>query len=167
MPRFNTSKFLEGIVVPGASVRHCTEAEAAALTAAWLAAFCPDRERERVNATGPRGFLWHIFSAGRYPCVEREDARSLYRLQHAAKYMVLLNDARTAVSTDALPLEVPLADYCVFPPNLAWTMAFTHEAGWLGPYFAKHARFDELSKRNVLLLRKKQAAEAAKAKGWQ
>lgn len=167
MPRFNTSKFLEGFVVPGASVRHCTEAEAAALTAVWLAAFCPDRERERVTATGPRGFLWHIFSAGRYPCVEREDARSLYRLQRAAEYMVLLNDARTAVSTDALPLEVPLADYCVFPPNLAWTMAFTHEVGWLGPYFAKHARFDELSKRNVLLLWKKQAAEAAKAKGWQ
>jgi hypothetical protein len=43
MPRFNTSKFPEGIVVLGASVRHFTEAEAAALTAAWLDAFGADR----------------------------------------------------------------------------------------------------------------------------
>jgi hypothetical protein len=165
MPRFNTSKFPEGIVAPDASVRHFTEAEAAALTAAWLDAFGADRDD--VKATGPKGFLWHIFCAGRYPCVEREEARSHYRLQRAAEYVVLLNDGRAAVATDALPLEVPLADYCVFPPNLAWTMAFTHEAPLDGPYFARHARFDELSKSNLALLRKKQAAEAAKAKGWQ
>jgi hypothetical protein len=164
MPRFTTSKFPEGIVVPGASVRHGSQAEVTALTAAWLAAFGTDRNG--VNATGPRGFLWHIFSAGRYPCVEREDARSHYRQKHAAEYVVLLNDASAAVCTDALPLEVPLADYCVFPPNLAWTMAFTHEAPLHGPYFAKHARFEALEKGNLALLRKKQAAAAAKAKGW-
>jgi hypothetical protein len=165
MPRFNAWKFPEGIVGPGASVRHFTEAETAALAAAWLAAF--GANRQDVKATGPKGFLWHIFLVGRYPCVEGEDARSHYRLQRAAEYVVLRNDGGAAVATDALPLEVPLADYCVFPPNLAWTMAFTHEAPLDGPYFAKHARFDELSKSNLALLRKKRTAEAAKAKGWQ
>lgn len=164
MPRFNAWKFPEGIVVPGASVRHFTEAEAAALTAAWLAAFGTDRDG--VKATGPKGYLWHVFSAGRYPCTAREEARSTYRLQSEAEYLVLLIGGRAAVATDALPLEVPLADYCVFPLNLAWTMAFTHEAPLDGPYFARHARFEELSKSNLALVRKKQAAEAAKAKGW-
>jgi hypothetical protein len=164
MPRFNAWRFTEGIVEPGASVRHFTEAEAATLTADWLAAFGADRDG--VKATGHKGFLWHSFCAGRYPCVAREDARSHYRLQRAAEYVVLLNDGRAAVATDALPLEVPLADYCVFPPNLAWTMAFTHEAPLDGPYFARHARFDELSKSNLALLRRKQAAVATKAKGW-
>jgi hypothetical protein len=165
MPRFNTLSFLEGIAVPGASIRHFTEAEAAALTDAWLAAFGTDRDG--VNATGPKGYLWHVFSAGRYPCTAREEARSTYRLQSEAEYLVLLNEGRAAVATDALPLEAPLADYYVFPPNLAWTMAFTHEAPLDGPYFAKHARFDELSKSNQALPRKKQGAEEAKAKGWQ
>lgn len=165
MPRFNAWKFPEGIIVPGASVRDFSEAEAAALTAAWLAAF--GANRDDVKATGPKGFLWYIFCAGRYPCIQSEDARSHYRLQRAAEYVVLLNDGRAAVATDALPLEVPLVDYCVFPPNLAWTMAFTHEAPLDGPYFAKHARFDQLGMSNLALLRKKQAAEAAKAKGWQ
>jgi hypothetical protein len=155
--------FPEGIVGPASSVRHCTEAEAVTLTAAWLAAFGENRDGVRV--TGPKGFLWHIFSAGRYPCVDGEDARSLYRLQPAAEYLVLMNGGGKAVSTDTLPLESPLADYCVFPPNLAWTMAFTHESGLLGPYFAKHTRFDELSKSNLMLLRKRQAAAAAKTKG--
>jgi hypothetical protein len=164
MPRFNTSNFPEGIAAPGASIRHVTEADAAAMTAAWLAVFGADRDG--VNATGPKGHLWHVFSAGRYPCTAREEARSTYRLQSAAEYLVLLNQGRAAVATDALPLEAPLADYCVFPANLAWTMAFTHESPLDGPYFARHARFDELSKSNLALLRKKQAAEAAKAKGW-
>lgn len=164
MPRFNASSFPEGLVVPGASVRHFTDAEAAALTATWLAAFGSDRGG--VNVTGPKGHLWAVFCAERFPCVAREEARCTYRLQREAEYLVLLNDGRAAVATDALPLEVPLADYCVFPPNLAWTMAFTHEAPLDGPYFARHARFDELSKSNLALLRKKQAAEAAKAKGW-
>lgn len=165
MQRFDTWKFPEGIVAPGASVRHLTEAEAAASTAAWLAVFGTDRDD--VNATGPKGFLWHVFSAGRYPCTTSDEARRTYRLQRAAEYVVLLNDGRAAVVTDALPVEAPLADYCVFPPNFAWTMAFTHEAPLDGPYFAKHARFDELRKINLTLLRKKHATEAAKAKGWQ
>lgn len=164
MKRLATWAFPDGIVAPGSSVRLCSEEETAALTAAWLAVF--GANREGIHATGRKGFLWHVFSAGRYPCVEGEEARSRYRLQRAAEYVVLPHGGSAAVAADSLPQEVQLADYCVFPPNLAWTMAFTHEAGMDGPYFATHARFDELNKSNLALLRKKLAADAARTNGW-
>lgn len=57
-------------------------------------------------------------------------------------------------------------DFYVFPSNLAWTMAFTHEDGWLGPYFARHRNFTELNKANLEKIRKLHQAEAAHLKGW-
>ena len=40
-------------------------------------------------------------------------------------------------------------DCYIFPKNFAWSMAFTHEGGWLGPYFSKHSDYDQLNKRNI------------------
>lgn len=156
MPRMS-----QPLVEPGVILRHCTATEAAELRAAWLAAF--GAHRHGVNA---KDYLWHIFSAGRYPSVERDEAIAQYRQQRAAEYVVLSNDGRTAFATDRLPSSASLVDYYVFPPNLAWTMAFTHEAGWLGPYFAKHANFEPLNLANLAQLKKRQAAAAARAKGW-
>jgi hypothetical protein len=45
-------------------------------------------------------------------------------------------------------------------------MAFTHEDGWLGPYFARHERFSELNRDNEMKIRKACEAEAARLKGW-
>lgn len=149
------------LVEPGVILRHCTDAETADLRAAWLAAF--GSNRDGVNA---KDFLWHIFSSGRYPSAERDDALSQYRQQLATEYMVLSNDGKTAFATDMLPTRASPSDYYVFPLNLAWTMAFTHEAGWLGPYFAKHANFEQLNNANLAQLKKRQEAEAARAKGW-
>jgi hypothetical protein len=63
------------------------------------------------------------------------------------------------VSTDVLPASSSWSDYYVFPPDFAWTMAFTHEAGWLGPYFARHPDYERLH-------RKAQKAAVAREKGW-
>jgi hypothetical protein len=150
------------LVEPGAILRHCTEVEAAELTAAWLGAF--GANRHGVNA---KAYLWHIFSGGRYPSAERDSALAQYRQQLAAEYMVLSNDGKTAFATDALPSRVSLSDYYVFPLNLAWTMAFTHEDGWLGPYFAKHANFEQLNNANLAQIKKMHQAAAARANGWQ
>ncbi len=149
------------LVEPGVIVRHCTETEAAELMAAWLVAF--GANRHGVNA---KAFLWHIFSAGRYPSAEGDEALTQYQQQLAAEYMVLSNDGRTAFATDMLPSKASFFDYYVFPLNLAWTMAFTHEAGWFGPYFAKHANFKQLNNANLAQLKKRQEADAARAKGW-
>jgi hypothetical protein len=45
-------------------------------------------------------------------------------------------------------------------------MAFTHEEGWLGPYFARHPAFARLNVENVAAVRKAEEAAVAKLKGW-
>jgi len=49
---------------------------------------------------------------------------------------------------------------------MAWTMAFTHEDGWLGPYFAKHSQYSKLNQENIDQIAKAQAIEQARQKGW-
>lgn len=148
-------------VKPGNILRHYSEEGAADLVALWLDAF--GRNKQGVNA---KAYLWHIFSYGRYPSVSGSDALAQYKEQCAPEYIVLSNDRKFAFATDALPEECNLSDYYVFPLNLAWTMAFTHEDGWLGPYFARHGNFAVLDEENRNKLRKAREAEMAKLKGW-
>ena len=155
------SRTTQLLVEPGAILRHCTEVEAARLTAAWLAAFGVNRQG--VNA---KAFLWHIFSGGRYPSADGDGALGQYRQQLAVEYMVLSNDGKTAFVTDVRPSRVSLSDYYVFPMNFAWTMAFTHEDGWLGPYFAKHVNFEQLNNANLAQIKKQLEAAVARTKGW-
>ncbi len=100
------------------------------------------------------------------PSVAGEAAREEYVKQIGAEFVVLSNNRKMAFVTDALPQNSSLVDYCVFPANLAWTMAFTHEEGWLGPYFARHRDFDVLNEVNVRKVRKLQESEEARVKGW-
>lgn len=136
-----------------------------ALVTTWLKVF--GQHRQGIN-TG--AYLWHIFSAGRYPSIAGKAALQRYRQQLALETIVLSNDCKEAFSISGLPENCPMSDYLVFPPNLAWTMAFTHEDGWLGPYFAYHADYEKLNAVNLELLRKqKQKAhqtDIAKRNGW-
>lgn len=149
------------LVQPGSVLRHYTLDETASLVAQWLEAF--GARRHGVNA---KDYLWHIFSGGRYPSLSGAQAMAAYEKQVAAEYVVLSNDRETAFATNALPQSSSLTDYCVFPVNLAWTMAFTHEDGWLGPYFARHGNFAALNEFNLGKVRKLRQAEAARLKGW-
>lgn len=44
--------------------------------------------------------------------------------------------------------------------------AFTHEDGWLDPYFAKHQQWENLELENKFKLKKLRQKELAKQKGW-
>ena len=148
-------------VEPGGILSHCTDAEAARFGAQWLATYGADRAG--VNA---KAYPWHIFSAGRYPCTEADRALSDYEREEAVAFVVLSNDLRSAVITSVRPERCTWIDYLVFPPNLAWTFARTHEEGWLGPYFAKHPRYDTLNAENAAAIRKQREIALARAKGW-
>ncbi len=148
-------------VQPGGITRQFSEEETSTLVDNWLKAF--GKDRRGVNS---KDFLWRIFSAGRYPSIGGIKALEKYQQQQAFEYIVLSNDRKIAFVTNLLPETCSLFDYYVFPPNLAWTMAFTHEDGWLGPYFAFHSQFEELNQVNHARLRKAQEAEAARLKGW-
>lgn len=131
----------------------------------WFSAYCGALKK----ATGKwsKGeFRWHVFSYGYYPCVDDAEALDEYSRQKALLFYVVpeikIWPLETAFVTDQLPpkeLVNQRMDFYVFPKNLAWTMAFTHEYGWLGPYFAKHQAYEKLNMKNI-------RAVEAKAKGW-
>ena len=153
----------EGIEVgPGKVLRVLAAVEASALADAWLKVFA--KNAQGVNT---KAYLWHTFSANRYPSAAGKEALTKYELNIAGEYIVLSNDRDLAFVTDQRPTNCSLSDWYVFPENFAWTMAFTHEEGWLGPYFARHERFSELNRDNEMKIRKACEAEAARLKGWQ
>ena len=149
------------LISPGNIILEYGEAEAAHLATTWLSVFGKNRRGANTKA-----FLWHIFSGARYPSVSGAAAIAQYTQQTGAEFVVLANNRRVAVLTDLLPLSSALSDYYVFPPNLAWTMAFTHEDGWLGPYFAHHPNYVRLNEANQLKFQKAREAAAAHEKGW-
>ena len=149
------------LIQPGNVLRHYTLDETTALVTQWLEAFGADR-----HGVNSKAYLWHIFSGTRYPSLSGTEAMAEYEKQVAVEYVVLSNDRKTAFATDTLPQSSSLTDYYVFPANLAWTMAFTHEDGWLGPYFARHGNFAALNEINLERVRKLRQAEAARLKGW-
>jgi hypothetical protein len=149
------------LVMPGNVLREYSKEQATDLASQWLEIF--GKKRQGANA---KAYMWHIFSAGRYPCLEGAEAETVFKEQVAPEYVVLSNSRDLAFVTDALPESCSLSDFLVFPPNFAWTMAFTHEAGWLGPYFAKHEQYATLNSDNQAKIRKAKEAELANLKGW-
>lgn len=152
-------------VGPGQIIRRFTAQETRKLLDKWIAVYAKNSQGANVEA-----YLWHTFSFGAYPSVSKQEAELRYAEQVASEIVVLSNDRVSALLTDSLPTQSNVSDYLVLPMNLAWSMAFTHEDGWLGPYFAKHARYDALVVENIKRSREKQrkALEVGRAKreGW-
>jgi len=148
------------VVRPGRVLRVLPEAEASALATAWTGVY----GRQGFNM---KAYLWHVFSGGGCDCLRGKAALAAYATREAPEYLVLSNDRRFAIATDLRPDEIDLSDALVFPPNLAWTMAFTHEDGWLdGPFFATHPDVMRLDAATLAQIRKRREIEAARAKGW-
>lgn len=131
----------------------------------WVNAFCNYSKSDRAEIYLEQ-FKWHTFSYEKYPALCGVEATKIYLVQLALNYIVLpetqAHEDEIAFSTSSLPdikLAELLTDFYVFPKNLAWTIAFTHESGWLGPYFAKHSNYEKLNRSNL------QAYEA-RQKGW-
>ena len=152
-------------VEPGRLLRRFTEDEALKLADQWINVYAQD-----AQGTNLKAYLWHTFSFGAYPSVCKHEAELLYKKQIATEIVVLSNDRLSALLTDTVPAKCDVMDYLVFPTNFAWSMAFTHEDGWLGPYFAKHANYDALVLQDLerarAQQRKAQEIERAKREDW-
>ncbi|WP_431048162.1 DUF4275 family protein [Roseateles sp. L2-2] len=149
------------LIRPGRIVRELSEAQAAAFATAWLEVFA-----RGVHGMKLKAYMWHVFSGGAYENLSGKEALAAYATREAPEYIVLSNDRNAAYVTDRRPEWTFMGDYYVFPPNLAWTMAFTHEDGWLGPYFATHPDVERLEAESLAQIRKQREIEAARAKGW-
>lgn len=142
-------------------LRDFTQDEVACLAQQWLDVF--GRDRQGMNT---KAFMWHVFSGSRYPALEGEPARVEYAAQICGEFIVLSNDGNAAYLTNTRPDDRPFSDFYVFPPNLAWTMAFTHEEGCLGPYFARHPRYADLNPANIARVKKQEEIAHARSQGW-
>lgn len=153
-------------IQPGNILKIFPKKESLNLSKLWMDVFCKNKQGANTKA-----YLWHIFCCDRYPHLSGGEAVKEYKQQQAPEYIVLANNCKFAVLTDLLPEYCNMTDYYIFPPNLAWTMAFTHEDGYLdGPYFAEHPNYKALNRDNLecieTRLRKDKEIERAKQNGW-
>ena len=155
---FRMESFVD--IKPGKVLEILEKGKASLIAKKWESTYL--KNKQGVNT---RSYKWHIFSSGRYDALEGDAALDEYSKHIAAKYYVMSNEGDVLL-TDLLPQELNYKDVYVFPENLAWTMAFTHEEGWLGPYFAKHRNYKKLEGENELHRRKLAQKEIAKKNGW-
>jgi hypothetical protein len=141
----------------GQIVREYARDEVSELVDQWLGVYAQ-------NGFGSlsRQYLWHVFSSGSTPALEGPAALDRYEAQACAQYVVLANDRKSAFLTETRPVRNVLQDWFVFPPNMAWTMAFTHEEGWIGPFFATHPDHARLDSENQALLRGRRQSDTAR-----
>jgi hypothetical protein len=120
--------------------------EEAALRTRWREIFA----KPRFVTTGKwvrDDFEWHNFSDGLTPAVEFANAIEAYAALPAGTVWVLSDGtgwehfAVRATFQSAPPPDLACsgADVLVIDIDFQWTMAFTHEDGWYGPYFATAA----------------------------
>ncbi len=82
-------------------------------------------------------FDWHAFSYGFVYCVERAQAVVEYRTRRTSEIVVLPHrdeEPGYRCRSTAMPSLDGLDAY-VCDPRFEWTMVFTHETDWCGPYF--------------------------------
>jgi hypothetical protein len=114
-----------------------------------------DRERQwrhvyaaRLHATTGRWrwreYDWHVFSYQHARALSGAKAVPEY-LRHAAPVLIIIPEESSSPDLPAIRLsgarlprfEGAGLDVLVWPEDLTWTMAFTHEEGCFGPYFSR------------------------------
>jgi hypothetical protein len=95
------------------------------------------------------GYEWHVFSFQHSPACEGRKAVTEYLRQAASRFIVNPEEGRGMglpayrITDGQLPrFQGSKLDVLVWPEDLSWTMAFTHEEGDCGPYFSKKAWVD-------------------------
>ncbi|MCP3138968.1 DUF4275 family protein [Pyxidicoccus xibeiensis] len=92
-------------------------------------------------------FEWHVFSFKYAHALSGTKAQHAYSLEQPGEVLVIPeSEALPALRLEAhlLPDFISLRNEIhVFPPDLSWTMSFTHEMSiGLGPYFSRREWMD-------------------------
>lgn len=116
-------------------------------TQSWQQRWRETFARPLKKATGQwthRGFDWHVFSYEYVFSLTGDEARNAYRATRERSLVVVPNLDDSGVGCvirfeEPPNLEGRVDDLYLFPESLEWTMVFTHEDGWCGPYFSRKA----------------------------
>jgi Domain of unknown function (DUF4275) len=89
-----------------------------------------------------RSYDWHVFSYNHAPAVARDKAVITYASLSPPPHTVICPHDERLPALEILDGLLPDfrnsgLDIYVWPDSLDWTMAFTHEDGWFGPYFSR------------------------------
>jgi hypothetical protein len=114
----------------------------------WLSIYCPKRTSFK-GILGGKTYLWDEIHSD----TQDELATQMYSENLAPSYFLMEDNFGQVLKqifvTSIKPIENKyLMDFHVFPKNFAWSMAFTHEDGWIGPKFFKHVQYEQLQKQN-------------------
>lgn len=108
--------------------------------AAWCEAFCGP-VKLRTGKYRLRRFHWHAFSFALVEALNHQEAFEQYSSMPPGPVLAIPESWSAGpgvrITVAVLPdLTFLRTDIYVFPESMEWTMAFTHEQPWLGPYFA-------------------------------
>jgi hypothetical protein len=115
----------------------------------WLSVFCKHRTTFR-GIRGGKSYLWDEIHSD----WQNQEAVGKYGGHFAPSYYLMPDNfgefKKEIFVTRTKPSgNFKLLDFHVFPKNFAWSMAFTHEDGWIGPKFFKHDNYLQLNKNNI------------------
>ncbi|WP_299393809.1 DUF4275 family protein [Pelagibius sp.] len=135
---------LLGIVVEaGGCVSEIPRKESWTLLRAWRKLYCapvPAAFGKRILGVSG-GYSWHTFSHNHFPHVAGRQALQEYSAQPARELLVLPERSSSAAfrCSSAVPPDSSRLRFDVYvaPSDFAWTMVFTHENEWYGPYFSR------------------------------
>ena len=133
-------EFIEQVQQRGIAVAEIGRQEKQQLQQQWRAVFAFRLNTQPGRRTSSHRD-WHVFSTKQSVCRDHETALSLYSRATATDFFIIpegedLPGLRCTSATlpDLSSLQL---DLYVSPPGFAWTMVFTHEPAWHGPYFAR------------------------------
>jgi len=114
----------------------------------WLSIFCSHRTSFK-GIRGGKSYVWDEIHSKH----QNTDAIIEYEKHFASSYFLMPDNfgefEKQIYVSRTKPIGNPkLSDFHVFPKNLAWSIAFTHEDGWIGPKFFRHSKYSQLNKIN-------------------
>lgn len=148
-------------VKPGDVVEVLNKQRCKTIRKTWKRQFAAHSQGMRLSQ-----HLWHVFSHDGYPALSGDSAERAFLAEQVVHYVVMDDQMTTGLITDLRPDNLAYQNVHVFPVNLAWTMAFTHEDGYLGPYYARHQKYQQLSAENAAHLKKQAQIRQARENGW-
>lgn len=141
---------IKNLLQPG-SLSIVDEKSAIDIVQKWHELYCPDNLKWAKKKPS-KGFRWENITFS----FEGEKAQEEYNSHVARSFYIMAEEFgvknhilyESEIKPEINAFDEKL-DFYVFPKNLAWSMAFTHESGWLGPYFSKQREYKGLQKRNI------------------
>ncbi len=136
----SAEEFIDLIQQRGVAAAEIPRQEKQQLQQQWRAAFAFTLSLQSGRRTSSHRD-WHVFRTKQAVCRDRETALNLYTRTTSADFFIV-PEAEDLPGLRCTSVTLPdlsslQLDLYVSPPDFGWTMVFTYEHKWHGPYFAR------------------------------